>query len=79
MRLVISNGFRGRDSPWPQLDTAQTQWGNLLRTTIASMAIMMNHVHMAARTLKKEIPMEIRNMADIVRPLMRKKRTVVGS
>jgi hypothetical protein len=43
------------------------------------MAIMMNHVHMAARTLKKEIPMEIKNMADIVRPLMRKKRTIVGS
>ena len=40
---------------------------------------MMNHVHMAAPTLKKDIPIESKKMAGIVTPLTRKKRTVAGS
>jgi len=43
------------------------------------MAIMMNHVHMAAPTLKKDIPIESKKMAGIVIPRINKKRTVVGS
>ena len=43
------------------------------------MAIMMSHVQMAALTLKKEMPIESRKMAGMVKPLTRKKRTVWGS
>jgi hypothetical protein len=46
---------------------------------IASMVIMMNHVHMAAPTLTKEIPIESKKIAGIVKPLIRKKSTVAGS
>jgi hypothetical protein len=49
---------------------------NFLRTTIASTAIMMDHDQMAALTLKKEMPIDSKKMADIVEPLIRKKRTV---
>ena len=45
---------------------------------IASTAIMMNHVQMAALTLTKEIPIESKKMAGIVKLLIRKKRTVAG-
>ena len=40
---------------------------------------MTNHVQMATLTLKKEIPMESKKMVGIVRPRIRKKRTVAGS
>jgi hypothetical protein len=40
---------------------------------------MMNHVHMAAPTLTKEIPIESKKIAGIVKPLIRKKSTVAGS
>ena len=46
------NGFRGHASSSPHLDAARSQWANLLRTTMSSMAIMMNHVHVAVSTLK---------------------------
>ena len=74
------NGFRDCGSSWPQLDAVRDHYcGNPLRIMIASMAIMMNHVHMAAPTLKKEIPIESKKMAGIVKPLIRKKRTMAGS
>ena len=43
------------------------------------MAIMINHVHMAAPTLMNEMPIESKKMAGIVMPLAKKKRTVAGS
>ncbi len=46
---------------------------------MASRTIMMNHVQMAAPTLNKETTIESRKMAGMVRPRMRKKRTVAGS
>jgi hypothetical protein len=45
---------------------------------IASTAIMTSHVQMAALTLKKEMPIESKKIAGIVKPLIRKKRTVAG-
>jgi hypothetical protein len=74
------NGFRGSGSSWPQLDSVRDHYcGNPLRTMIASMATMLNHVHMAAPPLKKEIPIESKKMAGIVKPLIRKKRTMARS
>jgi hypothetical protein len=46
---------------------------------MALTATMMNHVQMAALTLKKETTIESRKMAGMVRPRIRKKRTVAGS
>ena len=40
---------------------------------------MTNQVQMATLTLKNEITMESKKMTGIVRPRIRKKRTVVGS
>jgi hypothetical protein len=42
------------------------------------MAIMVDHVQMAALTLKKEMPMESRKTAGIVRLRIRQKCTVGG-
>jgi hypothetical protein len=50
-----------------------------LRRTTASMAIMVDHVQMAALTLKKEMPMESRKTAGIVRLRIRQRCTVAGS
>jgi hypothetical protein len=40
---------------------------------------MTNHVQMATLTLKNEKTMESKKMTGIVRPRIRKKRTVAGS
>lgn len=62
-----------------KLELPKTPYRNLLRITTASTTSMINHIQIATPTLKNETPMESKKMAGIVRPRLRKKRTVVGS
>src|SRR4028118_2011961 len=73
-----AEGFRGRDSYSPQLDTVRKHYcDNFLRTTNASTARMMGHGKMAALPLQKGC-YRAQEGDGVVAHLMGKERAVAG-
>lgn len=78
---LTSRNF-GRQEPGPSgawhkpLGAGDCYRDSLLRITIASTVSLTNHDHLAAPTQKKEIPIESKKLAGMVRPPMRKNLTL---